>query len=148
MNKLLVVVVSLAVLSGCMTDKHNVAVYPQKIVSAVSAKYPNEKNTLMFVDAPEGFIAPRFATTSVADSINTGRVAAIVSSLALKTSTVIVAGENEALTAATLERALFAGREKIAGSKVIVIGSQETQKALTVAAAASNVSLEFMDNPH
>ena len=74
MNKLLVVIVSLAVLSGCMTDKHNVAVYPQKIVSAVSAKHPNEKNALMFVDAPEGFIGKKLIPLALFNMLLTAAV--------------------------------------------------------------------------
>ena len=148
MKHYLSLILACTVLQACLSDKHDVGVFPQKIYSAVSAKYPNEKNTLMFVGAPEGFIAPRFATSAVEDNVNVGRVAAIVSALALKNSTVVIAGEDETLTAATLAKALTIGKEKIGGAKAIIVGSKDAQKMLSAAATASKVTLGFMDNPN
>lgn len=148
MNKFLVIACACALLQGCLSDKHNVAVYPQHVFDTLNTKYPNEKTTLVFVGAPEGFIAPRFANSAVENNVNNGRVVAIISALALKTSTVVVAGEDETLTATTLAKALTTGKDKISGSKAIVIGSKESQKMLADAASASGVTLEFMDNPN
>jgi hypothetical protein len=134
-------------LTACMTDSHHYTQNAQKIVSAVNAKYPADKNTLVFIDAPEGYIARYFDNTAVENSVDTGKVAAIISSLALKTTTVIVAGEDEKLTATTLVKALNTGKDKINGSKAIVIGAKESQKTLADLAAASGVALEFIDNP-
>lgn len=138
---------ALVLLAGCVSDKHDISVYPQKIFETVNAKYPADKNTLIFIGAPEGFIAPRLANCEVEKGVNTGKVAAIVSTLALKSSTVVIAGENESLTATTLAKALTSGNDKIRGAKAIVIGAKETQKHLTDLAAASDVTLEFIDNP-
>ena len=134
-------------LSACMTDAHHYTQNAQKIVSAVNTKYPAVANTLVFIDAPEGYIARYFDNAAVEDSVDTGKVAAIISSLALKTSTVVVAGEDEKLTATTLARALSTGKDKINGSKAIVIGAKESQKSLADLATASGVALEFIDNP-
>ena len=134
-------------LSACMTDAHHYTQNAQKIVSAVNTKYPAVANTLVFIDAPEGYIARYFDNAAVEDSVDTGKVVAIISSLALKTSTVLVAGENEKLTATTLARALSTGKDKINGSKAIVIGAKESQKMLADLATASGVALEFIDNP-
>ena len=134
-------------LSACMTDAHHYTQNAQKIVSAVNTKYPAVANTLVFIDAPEGYIARYFDNAAVEDSVDTGKVAAIISSLALKTSTVVVAGEDEKLTATTLARALSAGKDKINGSKAIVIGAKDSQKSLADLATASGVALEFIDNP-
>lgn len=134
-------------LTACMTDSHHYTQNGQKIVSAVNAKYPADKNTLVFIDAPEGYIAQYIDNAAVENSVDTGKVAAIISSLALKTSTVIVAGEDEKLTATTLARALSTGKDKINGSKAIVIGAKDAQNTLTNLAAASGVALEFIDNP-
>ena len=134
-------------LSACMTDAHHYTQNAQKIVSAVNTKYPAVANTLVFIDAPEGYIARYFDNAAVEDSVDAGKVAAIISSLALKTSTVIVAGEDEKLTATTLARALSTGKDKINGSKAIVIGAKESQKSLADLATASGVALEFIDNP-
>ena len=134
-------------LSACMTDAHHYTQNAQKIVSAVNTKYPAVANTLVFIDAPEGYIARYFDNVAVEDSVDTGKVAAIISSLALKTSTVLVAGEDEKLTATTLARALSTGKDKINGSKAIVIGAKESQKPLADLATASGVALEFIDNP-
>lgn len=135
------------VLTACVTDKHALINNPQKIVDAVSAKYPTDKNTLVFVNAPEGFVAPSLANCAVEQGIDNADVVAISSALALKTTTVIIAGEDESLTATTLAQALKTGKDKINGSKAIVVGSKETQKTLTDLATASGVALEFMDNP-
>ena len=72
---------------------------------------------------------------------------AISSALALKTSTVIVAGENESLTASTLVKALASDKSKISGAKLIVIGANESRQKLTDLAAYSDVSIEFIDTP-
>ena len=138
---------ALALLAGCVSDKHDISVYPQKIFETVNAKYPADKNTLIFIGAPEGFIASRLANCEVEKDVDTGKVAAIVSTLALKSSTAVVAGEDESLTATTLAKALITGKDKISGAKAIVIGAKETQKHLADLAAASNVTLEFVDNP-
>ena len=134
-------------LSACMTDAHHYTQNAQKIVSAVNTKYPAVENTLVFIDAPEGYIARYFDNAAVEDSVDTGKVAAIISSLALKTSTVVVAGEDEKLTTTTLAKALSTGKGKINGSKAIVIGARESQKSLANLATASGVALEFIDNP-
>ena len=137
----------LSALSACMTDAHHYAQNSQKIVSAVNTQYPAVANTLVFIDAPEGSIARYFDNDTVEDNVDTGKVAAIISSLALKTNTVVVAGEDEKLTATTLAKALSTGKDKINASKAIVIGAKESQKVLTDLATASGVALEFIDNP-
>ena len=144
-----IVILSLLALaiSACATDKHVYNQQPQKIFETVNAKYPNEKNTLVFIDAPQGFIAPRLANCAVEKGINTGKVVAIVSSLAMKTRTVIVAGEDESLTGTTLAKALSNNKEKISGSKVIVVGAKETRQKLTDLAAYNDVAIEFIDTP-
>lgn len=134
-------------LTACVTDKHAYNQYPQKIFAAVNAKYPNEKNTLVFIDAPDGFVAPRLANCAVEKGVNNGKVVAIVSSLALKTSTVIVAGEDESLTATTLAKVLTNNKEKVSGAKLIVVGAKETRQKLTDLAAYNDVTLEFIDTP-
>jgi len=136
-----------SLLTACLSDKHAYTSQPQKIFDAVNAKYPAENNTLVFIDAPEGFIAPRLANCEVEKDVDTGKVAAIASALALKNSTVIVAGEDESLTSTTLAKALATGKDKISGSKAIVVGCKETQKTLADLAAVSGVALEFIENP-
>jgi hypothetical protein len=145
-TKFLVASLFALTLTSCVTDKHAITTNPQKIVDAVSTKYPADKNTLVFVEAPEGFVAPRLANCAVEDGVDNADVVAINSALALKTTTVIVAGDDESLTATTLAQALKTGKDKINGSKAIVVGSKETQKVLADLATASGVALEFIDN--
>lgn len=143
---LLITLLALA-LSACVTDKHALTVNPQKIYDAVSAKYPAEKNTLVFVEAPEGFVAPKLANCAVEQGVDNADVVAIISALALKTTTVVVAGDDESLTATTMAQVFKTGTNKINGSKVIVIGAKETQKTLADLAALNGVALEFIDAP-
>jgi hypothetical protein len=133
-------------LVACVTDKHALLTNPQKIVDAVAAKYPSEKNTLVFIEAPDGFVAPSIANSAVENGVDNADVVAINSALALKTTTVVVAGDNESLTASTLAQALKIGKDKINGGKAIVVGVKESQKTLADLAAASGVALEFIDN--
>ncbi len=146
-TKLLLASLLATLLSACVTDKHAMTVNPQKIYDTVSAKYPAEKNTLVFVDAPEGFVAPKLANCAVEEGVDNADVVAITSALALKTTIVIIAGDDESLTATTLTQALKTGASKINGSKAIVIGAIETQKALADLAAFNGVALEFIDAP-
>lgn len=134
-------------LASCATDKHVYNQSPQKIFDAVNTKYPNEKNTLVFIDTPNGFVAPRLANCAVEKGVSNGKVVAIVSSLALKNRTVIVAGEDESLTGTTLAKALTGNKDKISGSKVIVVGAKETPQKLTDLAANNDVAIEFIDTP-
>ena len=136
-------------LTACMTDAHHTTQNVQKIVNAINTKHPADKNTLIFIDAPEGYIARYLDNAAVENNVDTGKVAAIFSSLALKTSTVIVTGEDEKLTAATLAKALKLGmgKDNITGAKAVVVGAKETQKVLSDLANASGVMLEFIDNP-
>jgi hypothetical protein len=136
------------IVAGCISDKHAGTIFPQKIFESVNAKYPSDKNTLIFIDAPEGYIAPHQAVWEVEKDVDSGDVTAIISSLALKTSTVIIAGEDDVLTNATLTKALTKGIDKISGAKAIVVGNKENQKNLADLASASGVTLEFLDNPN
>jgi hypothetical protein len=146
-TEFLLVTVLAMLLSACVTDKHVATVNPQKIYDTVSAKYPAAKNTLVFVDAPEGFLAPKLANCAVEQGVDNADVVAIISALALKTTTVVVAGDDESLTATTMAQALKTGTSKINGSKAIVIGAKETQKTLADLAAFNGVALEFIDAP-
>ena len=134
-------------LSACVTDKHAYQQSPQKIFEAVNTNHPAEKNTLVFIDAPMGFVAPRLANCAVEKGVNNGKVVAITSALALKTSTVIVAGEDESLTGTTLAKALTNNKEKISGAKLIVVGAKETKQKLSDLAALNDVAIEFIDTP-
>lgn len=147
--KLTVIVLAVLALglSACVKDKHVYNESPQKIFEAVNAKYPSDKNTLVFIDAPIGFVAPGLANCAIEKGVNNSKVVAITSALALKTSTVIVAGEDESLTGTTVAKALANNKEKISGSKLIVIGAKETKQNLTDLAAYNDVAIEFIDTP-
>ena len=147
--KLSVIVLALLAfgLSACVTDKHAYKQSPQKIFEAVNANHPAEKNTLVFIDAPTGFVAPRLANCAVENGVNNGKVVAITSALALKTTTVIVAGEDESLTGTTLAKALTNNKEKISGAKLIVVGAKETKQKLSDLAALDDVAIEFINTP-
>ena len=151
-SKFLIASLLVLALAACATGKHALTHNPQKIVDAVSAKYPADKNTLVFIEAPEGFVAPSLANSAVESGVDNADVVAITSALALKTTTVIVAGDDESLTATTLAQAFKTGKENINGSKIVVVGAKGLQdktyqKTLADLATASGVALEFIDNP-
>ena len=148
MKKVNFILLCLATLlaTACATDKHALVNHPQKMVDAVTTKYPESKNTLIFIEAPDGFVAPGIANSAVENGIDNADVVAITSALALKTTTVIVAGDDETLTATTLAQVFKTGKDKINGSKAIVVGLKESQKTLADLATASGVTLEFIDN--
>ena len=148
MKKINLFIVSLSVLTltACATDKQASALNPQKIYDAVNTKYASAANTLVFIEAPEGFVSPRLANCAVEEGVDNADVVAINSALALKTTTVVIAGDDESLTASTLAQALKTGKDKINGSKALIIGAKETQKGLADLATASGVALEFIDN--
>ena len=150
-NLMLLSIVALA-LNACATDKHAHNYNPQKMMDAISAKYPADKNTLIFVEAPEGFVAPGLANCAVKEGVDNADVVAINSALALKTTTVIVAGDNESLTATTLAQALKTGKDTINGGKLVLVNTNATSskdiaKTLADLATASGVALELIDNP-
>ncbi len=148
--KLLKLLVSSAVLltmASCANDGPKMALLPQKLIQAVNEKYPAEPTNLIFIGAPEGIIAPGVAVKEVSSGADSGKVVTIITSLKIKTSTVIIAGNDEELTAATLERALLIGKDEIAGSKIIYVNGKTNQNKLKTLAESASVNIEFMDSP-
>jgi hypothetical protein len=138
-------------LSACATDTHTANYHPHKIIEAINTQADLSKNTFIFIDAPTGFVASRLANCAVDKEIDTGKVAAIVSALALKTATVVVAGENDHLTATTLSKAINMGKDRISGAKAIMVNNNGTQnvalqKTLNDLATANGVTLTFIEN--
>lgn len=141
----------LGVLSACASDTHTTKYHPHKMIEAINTQTEPSKNTFIFIDAPTGFVASRLAYCAVDKEIDTGKVAAIVSALALKTATVVVAGEDDNLTATTLSKAINMGKDRISGAKAIMVnnnGAQSAalQKTLNDLASTSGVTLTFIEN--
>jgi hypothetical protein len=134
-------------LAACANDGPKLSYNPQKILQSVSAKYPGERTNLIYIGAPEGFIAPREAVKEVEDGVDAGKVVAIITALNIKTSTVIITGTDDNLNAATLARALTTGKEKVSGSKVIYVGGKDSLPNLSKLASDAGVNIEFMDLP-
>jgi hypothetical protein len=137
----------LLALSSCATDTAKTSYNPQKIIQAVSTKYPAERTNLIYIGAPEGFVAPREVVKEVEDGVDAGKVVAIITALHVNTSTVIITGTDDDLNAATLARALTTGKEKVTGAKVIYVGGKESLPNLSKLASDAGVSIEFMDLP-
>lgn len=138
-------------LSACATDTHTSNYHPHKMIETINTQSEPSKNTFIFIDAPTGFVASRLAYCAVDKEIDTGKVAAIVSALALKTATVVVAGEDDNLTAKTLSKAIVMGKDNINGAKAIMVnnsGAQNValQKTLSDIATANGVALTFVEN--
>lgn len=120
---------------------------PQRIIEVVNAKYPNEATDLIYIAAPSGFVAPHEAKKEVNSGIDTGKVVDIVTALTVKTSTVIITGNDDDLTAATLSQALTKGSEKIAGAKIVYVGGKQALPELSKLASNADVAIEFIDTP-
>lgn len=134
-------------LTACANNGPKLSYNPQKIIQSVNAKYPDERTNLIYIGAPEGFVAPREAVKEVKDGVDAGKVVAIITALHVKTSTVIITGTDDNLNAATLARALTTGKEKVSGSKVVYIGGKESSANLSKLASDAGVNIEFMDLP-
>lgn len=134
-------------LAACANDGPKLSYNPQKILQSVNTKYPGERTNLIYIGAPDGFIAPREAVKEVEEGVDAGKVVAIITALTIKTSTVIITGTDDDLNAATLARALTTGKEKVAGSKVIYVGGKDSLPNLGKLASDAGVNIEFMDIP-
>lgn len=143
----LVAAIVLYTLASCASDAPKTAVLPQRLIEAVNAKYPNERTNLIFVSAADGMFAPRLNLNEVTDDVEQGKVLTIITSLKIKTSTVIIAGDDEDLTAATVEKALITGKDQVSGSKIIYFGGKSSSKHLSELANNASVTIEFMDLP-
>lgn len=146
LNTLVLSIVACTLVS-CANDGPKMAAMPQKLIQVVNDKYPAERTNLIFVSAPGGVFAPKLSVNEVNDGVEQGKVLAIITSLKIKTSTVIIAGEDEDLTSATLEKALVTGKDQISGSKIVYFGGKSSSKHLSESASNAGVNIEFMDLP-
>jgi hypothetical protein len=133
---------------ACTTPhKHNTSIKPQTLVEAAREKHPGERIDLIYIGAPEGYIAPGLAVKEVEKGIDAGKVTAIEATLTIKSSTVLITGIDDDLNAATLAKVFTNKKEKIAGAKVIFAGGAEHHANLSKLANEAGVNLEFMDLP-
>ena len=141
----LLLATALLALSACATNK--TATLPQNILAAAQEKAPNEQLDIVYIPAPPGFIAPRLVKNEVVDKVDSAKVVDLITTLTVKSLTALVIGNNDAITAATVSRALVEGKEKIAGSKMIYVGGGDELPNLSKLASNANVSIEFMNEP-
>ncbi|MBA3695984.1 MAG: hypothetical protein H0W85_04310 [Methylotenera sp.] len=144
---ILVFYIALFMLASCANDGPKIALYPQKLIQVVNDKYPAEATNLIFIGAPEGMIAPGEAVKEVSSGVDSSKVVTIITSLKVKTSTIIIAGNDDNLTAATLEKALLMGKEQVSGSKIVYFGGKPFISNLSKLAADAGVTVEFLDLP-
>jgi len=139
--------VSTFLMTACATaDRHDTSIKPQQVMEAVNAKYPAENINLIYIGAPEGNIAPGLAVKEVVQGVDAGKVTAIESALAIKTSTVLIVGADDELNAATLTK-VFTNKKEISGAKIIYVGGNENHANLSKLAADAGVNIEFMELP-
>jgi predicted small lipoprotein YifL len=145
--QIVIVLSVLFTLAACANNGPKLSYNPQKIIQSVNAKYPDQRTNLIYIGAPEGFVAPREAVKEVEDGVDAGKVVAIITALHVNTSTVIITGTDDNLNAATLARALTTGKDKVSGSKIVYIGGKESLPHLSKLAGDAGVNIEFMDLP-
>lgn len=73
----------------------------KRFFEAINSKYPSDKNTLAFIDAPNEYVATSLAKCAVEKGVNNGKVVAISRALAIITSSVIMSEEDKSLTVTT-----------------------------------------------
>lgn len=148
LSNIVVFSIALLMLASCANDGPKMALYPQKLIQVVNDKYPAEAVYLIFIEGPEGVIAPGEAVKEVSSGMDSSKVVTIITSLKVKTSTVIIAGNDENLTAATLEKALLMGKDQISGSKIVYFGGKSFMANLNKLATDAGVNIEFLDLPN
>lgn len=146
LNTLVLQAVLFAVAS-CASDGPKMALLPQKLIQVVNDKYPGERSNLIYIGAPDGLIGSGEAVKQVNTDVDTGKVVTIITSLKIKTSTVIIAGNDDDLTSATLSKALVNGKDQISGSKIVYFGGKSSASNLSKLASNAGVSIEFLDIP-
>ena len=136
-TKILAVIFSASLLAACVTTPRST------MIGALSQKYPN----VIVIEVPDtnNPISSTLALAAIKSGVDSNTSKSIVDVLSKKPSNpVVVMGKNDSLSAATLERALVSGKDKVSGSKVIFVGSADYTDSLTKAANASGVQLEVL----
>lgn len=148
MNKMrTLLLAALAVGLVACASQEKTSYFPQKILQTVNDKYPNTYHHLLYVPAPDGFVAPRESRIEVEDKVDSGKVVALISALNVKTGTVVVTGNDDDITEATVTRALTDGMPKISGAKMIYVGGKDSLPRISKLAQSAGVEIEFMDVP-
>jgi len=148
MNKMrTLLLAALAVGLVACASQEKTSYFPQKILQTVNDKYPNTYHHLLYVPAPDGFVAPRESRIEVEDKVDSGKVVALISALNVKTGTVVVTGNDDDITEATVTRALTDGVPKISGAKMIYVGGKDSLPRISKLAQTAGVEIEFMDVP-
>lgn len=119
----------------------------KKRFSSIGNKYPNA--AIVVVESAGNFLSNKILLASIKAGTSTTTSDAILKLLLNENSKFIVAimGDDESLSAATLERAMLDGKGKVSGSKAVFVGGSEYKEQLSKAAAESGVDLDFINTP-
>jgi hypothetical protein len=138
--KICSIIFPLLLLAACATTSVN------SRIGALAKKYPDV--LIVEVQSSSNLISNKLILASIKAGANTTTSDAIVNLLSKKTvNPIAVVGEDDSLSAATLERALEAGKGKISGSRVVFVGNPEYKNSLAKAANNSGVSFDFIPSP-
>jgi len=140
----LILLLSLFLAACATTGDGNVQ---QKRFAAIAGKYP--ESFVVVVEGAGNYVATKMAIAATKAGANSTTSDAILQLLSNRSAKLVVAvtGEDDSLTAATLERAMLDGKGKISGSMSVFVGSLEYKEKLSKIASESGVQLEFIAYP-
>ena len=116
-----------------------------RVAAMAYAKYPGKKVLMLAIQPTRNFVSDQMALVAIKAGAESSDSAAIKEVLASRNveQVLVVTGEDDALNAAILERALLDGKGRIQGGRVAFVGSLEYTDSLRQVAAESGVQIDF-----
>jgi hypothetical protein len=120
----------------------------QKRIAALQKRFPSRNYIIVYVEKPNNFISNRMSLSILKLGGSSANSDAIVKELSKQNSQFIaITGDDDSLSSATLERALYDGKGKISGKSVGYIGGNENLDALNKIAEEAGVSIDYIKYP-
>jgi hypothetical protein len=127
--------------SGASTEREM-----NRVAALVVTKYPGKQVLIAKIEPARDYLSNKMALAAIKAGAETNDSQAIKDLLANRNveRIIVVTGVDDALSAATLERALLDGRGRVQGGRVVFVGSPEYTDRLRQVAAESGVQIEFL----
>ena len=136
------------ILSACATSGSvaPAASEMNRVAALVVSKYPGKQVLIATIEPARNYLSNKMALAAIKAGAETKDSQALKNLLLNRNveQVVVVTGVDDALSAATLERALLDGKGRIQGAKVVFVGSGEYTDSLRQVAAEAGVHIEFL----